>query len=276
MGNRRWKEWPKRFCSALNSTGGVVGAVGLGLSALGATVSAPIVLTFGGVTLGGALIYAVWQGIPPNCYSAPYHVGRSFRLEDLPQFYPPLLKLGIVGISKSGKSTFLQHARQQRPTDTRTNKICAVVITLQTTPPSFVALLDGDGQQLSQQFVIAANCDFLLVFLDHNEGDSAVAKSKERVEEHERFLQQLAFHLKERSHLRNIHFLLNKRDLWERSRSAEELRAWLENHVTAWRNTSLAETITSDSHSNTFAEDITKVLSKISDQAKLTCRRNKN
>jgi len=263
---RRWKTWPQRFGKALTETGGVVGLVGIGISAVGATVATPIVIGVGGATVGGALVYAACRGIPPKMLSATDLVGIIIPLEALDRIDPPILKLGIVGYTQSGKSTFLKNALQKVPEVERTDKVYAVVITLQTSPPTYVALLDGDGEQLPQQFEVAENADFLLVFVDHNYGDDTTAKSKARIGEHNSFLKQLEFYIKKREPLPRLHIVLNKRDLWEKSKNANDLQEWFSDHVRQWKKVRIAENITSDVHSNMLSNDVNKIIHHIREQ----------
>lgn len=263
---RRWKTWPQRFGKALTEAGGVVGLVGIGISAVGATVAAPVVIGVGGATVGGALVYAACRGIPPKMLSAMELVGTIIPLEVLDRIDPPILKLGIVGYTQSGKSTFLKNALQEVPEVERTSKVYAAILTLQTSSLTYVALLDGDGEQLPQQFEVAENADFLLVFVDHNYGDDKTAKSKVRIGEHDRFLKQLEFYIKRREPLPRLHIVLNKRDLWEKSKNADDLQEWFSDHVSQWERVCIAENVTSDVHSNMLSNDVNKIIRHIREQ----------
>lgn len=267
MSQRRWNTWPKRFGKALTDTGGVVGIVGIGISAVGATVAAPIMIGVGGVTICGALIYAGCKGIPPKMLSAAELVGTYVPLQALENIHPNILKLGILGYTQSGKTTFLKHALQQMPDKVRTSKVYAAILALQITPVTYVALLDGDGEQFAQQFEVAEQADFLLVFVDHNHSDDKVGRSKERIEDHDRFLKQLEFHISRRKPLSRLHIVLNKRDLWEKSKNSIELKEWFEDHVQQWKKANIAKEITSEVHSNLISGDIGKILRHISEMA---------
>lgn len=267
MSRRQWKKWPSRFGKALADTSGVVGLVGVGITAVGATVAAPVVLALGGATIGGAVVYAGYRGIPPKMLVASELAGSNVSLDALKDIDPPILKLGIVGYTQSGKTTFLKQSLQKSPKTTRTSKVYAAIMALQTSPTVYVALLDGDGEQLPQQFEVAERADFLLVFMDHNQGDKKVAKSKERIEEHDRFLKQLEFHIKKGGTHARIHVVMNKRDLWEQSKSADELLKWFGGHVNQWERVGVAAEITSDVHSNIIAADIGKVIRLITESA---------
>ena len=267
MPRRKWSDWPCRFGKALTDTGGVVGLVGLGISAVGATVAGSVVLAIGGVTAGGALVYAACRGIPPKMLSAAELVGTDVPLRMLEAIDPPILKLGVVGTTQAGKTTFIQKALHRPPGTTRTNKVYAAVLALQTSPTRYIALLDGDGEQFPQQFEVSENADFLVVFVDHNQSDDGVAKSKDRLDEHDRFLKQLEFHIRRRGKLSRLHLLLNKRDLWERSKGAAELEQWLASHAQRWQNANMATETTLGIHSNMVVDDIGSVVRLIAEGA---------
>lgn len=267
MPRRKWNTWPTRFGKALTETSGIVGLAGIAISAAGAIFAAPVILGAGGVTIGGALLYAGYRGIPPELKSASELVGTSVPIQVLDEIDHPILKLGIVGSSQSGKTTFLQQVLQQPPETTRTHKVYAAIVALQTTPVTYIALIDGDGEQFAHQFEVVENADFILIFLDHNLGDANVAKSKERIDEHDRFIKQLEFHLKQRKQIARVHLVLNKRDLWEKSKSSDELQDWFNTHVNSLKHASYADVVTSGFHSNIIAADIGRIMRIISEEA---------
>ncbi len=88
-----------------------------------------------------------------------------------------------------------------------------------------------------------------------------------RLEEHDRFIQQLEFYMRRRPPFKHLHLVLNKRDLWERSRKADELRDWLTTHALHLKEVNIASNITSDAHSNLIATDIGKVVRQITERA---------
>jgi len=56
-----------------------------------------------------------------------------------------------------------------------------------------IDLLDGDGKQHTQQFVIIEKADLLIIFFDHNETDNKNQVVKKRLLEHEEFFEQIIF-----------------------------------------------------------------------------------
>jgi len=267
MLKRQWKQWPSLTKKALNDTGSFTGLAGIGLGIAGVSLATPILLIIGGCTIGGTLLYAGYRGIPPKMLSAS-NIDGQISLSELETISPPILKIAIVGYTQAGKTTFLQNALQRPPHTNRTSYTSATILSLQTTPITYVALLDGDGEQLHQQFEIAKFADFLLVIVDHNLSDTKVAKSKKREEEHDNFLQQLLFKLQSNDKINKVHLILNKRDLWQKSKSSTDLEAWFNSHVDQWQSANIAIEVTSDIHSNNESSDISKVISHIIESSK--------
>jgi len=131
---------------------------------------------------------------------------------------------------------------------------------------TYVALLDGDGGQLFQQFEIAKNADFLLVFVDHNDGDDETRRSMERITDHDMFLKQLESVLKDREPLSRLHLVLNKQDLWQKSKSAKELQEWFLEHARQWERIGIAKNITYDIHSNKSPSDVSQIIQHIREE----------
>lgn len=213
-------------------------------------------------------MYAAIRGVPPKMRQASEFVGQNVSLETLQSINPPILKLGIVGYTQSGKTTFLKQALQQITETNRTSNVYATILTLQTSPTKYIALLDGDGEQFPQQYQVAADADILIVLVDHNQGNNMTEKSLDRIEDHNRFLKQLEYYIRSNKPLEKLHLIMNKRDLWESSTNSKELREWFENHVNDWKRSNIAKEVTSSIHSNLIANDMTKINRYIIESAK--------
>ncbi|WAF75210.1 GTPase domain-containing protein [Aeromonas dhakensis] len=237
----------------------VFGLIGIAISAVGTTISAPNVLYAGFATVFFAVIIAAYCSFPPKLKSASEFVGHDISIDVLHDIFPPILKVGIIGSTQSGKTTFLRQVLQQDSETTRTNKVYASIVALQTTPTKYIALLDGDGEQFSQQFKVAEHADLLLIFLDHSLGSVSTQKSKNRIEEHDKFIKQLIFHIKN-GRIKRAHVLLNKRDLWEATDDASELKQWFEAHIEQLRTLGSIEFVTFDYHSNLISSDVGKIM----------------
>ena len=214
----------------------------------------------------GAPILAAYRSFPERLLSVPSLATsqRQITLEQLHQLDTPVVILGTVGETQSGKSTFLQHALDRPPDTEKTTRIEVRIIPVpNAVPQMFCALVDADGRQLSQQFDVCDHVDLLFVFLDHNSSDRNAALSRQRLSSHDSFLFQLRSRLtREGGKMpHHIHFVLNKRDLWEPDIGIREfLGSWFCEIIEAWRNYGMASQITSSHHSNWDAHDVRSML----------------
>ncbi len=81
------------------------------------------------------------------------------------------------------------------------------------------------------------------------------------------FLGHLRGHLLNHGHvLETMMFLLNKRDLWERSNDPDQLRKWERDIAETWKNSALAKRVEFAEHSNLIPTDITKFALSLREQ----------
>ncbi|HMU05634.1 MAG TPA: GTPase domain-containing protein, partial [Saprospiraceae bacterium] len=171
------------------------------------------------------------------------------------------------GASESGKSTLVKRLISQPPENVRTSEVYATVFVLQSVPQKYVALIDGDGSQYYQQFKVAEYASSLIILLDHNISDKKIETNIDRIKEHDNFLYQLEAILKKDnklSSLKYIHFLLNKRDLWENATDVKTLENWFSDVTTRWKNFGFSIDITSTHYSNKFPDDLVTLINLIS------------
>lgn len=262
---RRWGSWPKRFGEQANATSGIFALGGAGVTAGGLIFAAPVIAAGGVVLLAGTAVWCAVKAVPPEQRSPADAVGdRIDDLSALAQFEPPLRRVGFVGASKAGKTTLLMHVIQQpAPINTRTDDPYAVVSALVGKPSQFFALIDAAGQQFGQQFKVADESERLIVCLDHTADDHDPAADQQRLQEHDAFLKQMLGHLKTRGRMpTEMHFLLNKRDLWENGQDRTVLESWFDGQVAQWARMP-GTRVTSSRHSNFKAEDTTAFIARL-------------
>jgi hypothetical protein len=272
---RRWGHLPRRIAHELNGLSGVAGAGGT-ITAVGALSilagTAGLVVSGIGVALAvGAAGYAVYRAIPPKLRRPEEVVGIRITLSELETIHPVIPRLSIVGLSQSGKTTLRRSLALGTELIGRTQEISAQVLSLNTSPPIYVAVLDGSGERYAQQFKIAELCDLLCVVFDHNKSDVDPAVDDARLSDHDAFLKQIGHHLDEsRSDKKKwIHFLFNKRDLWERTASdqREKFRRFQDEQVQKWQYGARAIMITHDPHSNTVMADVSRFMALLKERS---------
>lgn len=262
MSRRKWSSWPSRFAREIESTSGAVGLLSGLATMTGLVVAAPMATAIGGVGLLGAIIFAGRQSIPPKMRLAAHSLGEQISLLQLAEIDPPPFKLAVVGASQSGKSTFLS-AAQHSPSPNRTNRIYAEILMLPGNPATYVALLDADGAEFIQQFEILKEADLIFIFVDHNATPNFSGKSDERLKEHDVFIRQVKSAIKRRKILPDVHFLINKRDLWQSGSDAPELTSWYERHVEGLGDGNYALNFSCSMHSNWQTNDLTALMALI-------------
>jgi len=248
------------------------GAILTATAALGfdirSNVWAAIASIVGLVIMGAPLLWALWRARPPELLDASNLVGTELEVHQLDNVYQPLPKLGVVGPVEVGKSTLVNNLRQKPAPGERTQVVRAYVTSFQTTPTRYLAIVDGGGDPLAQQFNVAAPADVLFIVLDHNLSDEEETVDRGRVNSCKYFAQQLRGYLRtERSNnpVGWVHVLMNKRDLWENAPRSDQqqIQELLEEEVAAWQNSNLTQRVTSTPYSNSYTGDVNTLLDKL-------------
>lgn len=261
---RRWAQWPKRISHELNGLSGVAGLGGVALGAGGlsflAGTAAFVFTGLGAVVVVGATSYAAYKAIPPSMRRAEDLVGQFVELNELDNIHPALKKLSIIGQSQAGKTTLKNRLAFDRMPVRRTQNISAYIASLQTAPPTYIAILDGDGDRYSQQFILAEKCDLLCIVVDHNKSDAATLIDSLRTADHQSFLKQVKHHLDQAGVARKswVQLLINKRDLWrtEPKSDQDKLVAIFASEAEEFQRGKYAEHVESQVHSNDIAHDV--------------------
>ena len=225
-------------------------------------------LTFGGIGLAlGAFGYAVYKAIPRAMHNAHDLVGQSVVLSELPNIYPALKTLAILGPSRSGKTTLKNRLQFKTPEQKRTTSVTATIVAIPTNPVSYLAVLDGGGEKLSQQFKIAEPADFLCLVVDHNTTDSSSEICKERQEETVKFMSQIREHLTETECDKKtwICILANKRDLWGRLGDAKKtaFTEFVDAETEKWGNGNYSKSVSMRRHSNENVDDVSTFMDEL-------------
>lgn len=261
MAKRNWKAWPKEFKSKLDATNSIIGISSAGIGGVGLIVSQPVVA---GLGFGAAVLVAAWSAVTsfPVKLISPEHYLHQ-KIDDfslIGTFDPNLTLVGFVGPSRAGKTTLLNYINYEvESVQERTDNIYFVVSLNSGNPNLYYGILDGAGQQYYQQFQIVGKSDIAYIFLDHSSVRDSMSVDFDRLKEHEAFLNQLSGYLrKEKKQLKSLHFILNKKDLWETSPQRVDLESWLDNQVGRWKEFSNFP-ITKSYHSNFVTADKLKL-----------------
>jgi len=270
-GRRRWSRWPSRIASELNGMSGVAGVGGTAMGVAGwagvAGTTATVLMSGGAALAVGAVGYAVYKAVPPVLRTPEDVVGHTIDLSELDDVDPPVLRLAVVGPTKAGKTTLKARLSFKGTPDERTQKVTAYVVSVPSNPPRYVAILDGGGERLAQQFKISEPADCLCLILDHNISDTDTTIDDERLKEHTEFLTQIRYHLKDARGPRKkwIEILINKRDLWEQASDEQKdaFKQFYVEEVGKWSADLFSDSVASNPHSNEIPDDIGRFMSQL-------------
>ena len=180
-------------------------------------------------------------------------VGKELPLTVLKDIHVAVPTLCIVGRQSAGKTTLKQAIPNLSADLVRTQIISAFIVPLAINPIQYVAILDGNGSIYSQQFKIAKRTDMICVVLDHNELSTDSAVDDIRLDSQVELLLQLRHFFEQfrTSRASRIHFLLNKRDLWQTADQASQtkLRAFVTAEAEKWKDGRWANEVSMSEHS---------------------------
>lgn len=259
---RRWDTYITRVFEEFD--GKKKAASGAG-ALVGVFLGGPVGAAIGVGAGAGFFGYCMYKAWPAKLTEATSLVGQKLSLSKLNDLNPAPRRVGSVGVSHAGKTTLNSHiSSKSAPKNERTEEVHARISVLPLNPPTVYALIDGAGQQYSQQFSIFDEVEFLIICMDHNASDTLSVIDFARLTEQENFIMQLLGNMRRTGkHPSRVHFLLNKRDRWANDEKAHELRSWFSQIIIKWQNIPNLN-LTHDEHSNFDAQDIVKVVGLIS------------
>lgn len=258
---RRWRDWPGRFFEEVEKSKKAIAGAGIVGGAVGATAGGPVGAAFGSIgstfiSIGVCLVKAR----PVQLVEAVTLIGQDIALKRLKTLTPQLRRVGSIGVSEVGKTTLQSHlCDRNAPPNVRTEELIARISALPINPPQMYALIDGAGQQYSQQFDVFGESELLIICLDHSPGEKELNYRQFRLDQQSDFMDQLLGHARNtHKYPARIHFLLNKRDCWSDGGDAAAMRTWFSDIVQPWRYLPGLH-ITTAEHSNFIAQDIISV-----------------
>jgi GTPase SAR1 family protein len=234
--------------------------------------TAPVAL---GVTVAGGLLglggiaAVLYRSIPRKKVSASDYSNKTITIDQLIDLHPPILKIGIIGDTQAGKTTLIKRILQKIPQKGTTIGVSAYIAALQTNPINYIALMDGQGQEFSDQFKVASPADLLIVVMDHNISHTEISTDPERTRDTLKFQKQLIGHMRSEKRKANkprLYILANKRDLWQKQAPNDlaSFRAFIREIVIEWEKSNLIEGGVIDiEHSNLSPDDIARLLEMI-------------
>lgn len=131
-------------------------------------------------------------------------------------------KISIIGLSNSGKITFINRLTHKSASQTRTQGILGKILCIDDRKLCFI---DISGESLAQQMISIGLADFIILVIDHSESSKSILIKNNRISETKNLLQKIEDHI-ETNNLQAVIpsiVLINKQDLWAKTKKREEL-----------------------------------------------------
>ena len=140
--------------------------------------------------------------------------GRLLDFKDIKKL-KTTKKIALIGLSSSGKTTFINKLGHLHSTNIRTQEISGKIIKLKGKELCFI---DISGEKLVQQFQVLEFADVIIFIVDHSDSNSAKIK-RSRIDNTKKLLKTLKDHWDSLEHKKTIPsiVLINKKDLWIRA-----------------------------------------------------------
>ena len=143
-------------------------------------------------------------------------------------------RVALIGLSSTGKTTFINKLGHRHPTNARTQEISGKIIKLKGKALCFI---DISGEKLVQLFQVIEYADIIIFIVDHSDSNSGKLK-RSRIDETKKLLNTLKDHwdsLENKKSIPSI-VLINKKDLWKKAKSNDQCQ-FLQEYKTTLYNT---------------------------------------
>jgi len=131
-------------------------------------------------------------------------------------------KVALIGLSNSGKTTFLNRLNHCSPSEIRTQEINGKILAIENEKICFI---DISGENYVQQFKAIELADFIIFMVDHSENSESIIIARNRINSTKELLNRIKDHLTANEFNKKIPtiILINKKDLWSKSKKYDEL-----------------------------------------------------
>lgn len=273
--NRNWGEFGENFSNNFNGMGVFITVTSGFLTAVSGFLVATEIVSNNGLYFSAinllictlSLIWIICKSWPNSYLSLNDFQGHLVPIADINKIKPVPFTIGLIGRSKTGKTTFLHKISHIRNRLTRTSQIYTNIIDLPThlNPNGKLIIIDGDGKQFNQQFNIMSLVDILIIFFDHNDSSDNVKLNRGRLKNHKEFIEQVISNLKNSQNLKHIHLVINKFDLWGGTEENQYIIDWgTKIQSTLEESCEDIKVTTSHTHSNNIQDSIAEILENIS------------
>ena len=261
---REWNLLLPNFKSNVGFSG--LFALGVTLLLFGINNNSLTFITLGIVFATLIILVFVISSLPPKKLNSAKEVGNIIELTEIDKYHPRIMRLGVLGVSSTGKTTFANGLRSKPMPNRRTQTLSVKIFSTNNNPNKYIGIIDGPGNLTSDQFQVLKNSEVIIVMLDHNSSREEISVNQSRLDLQKQFL----FQLKNYIHRNNLEpqkilLVLNKKDLWNQLSDADKdsLTNWFENEVQDWENGNYSKVVLSTKHSNWNSQDCFEVINKL-------------
>ncbi len=193
-------------------------------------------------------------------------INKNIDIIKIGHLYPKPKLIGIIGISNAGKSTLINKIRQSNNIPKRTTSNTCFIILDRNKHNSYLAILDGPGDNFPNQTEIIAKSDILILMVDHNLNESEIGVDNQRISKLTDYnFQYKNSIVKEGREIMQVHLLLNKKDQWDNNDDITvlELTNWFNAEAEKFRQVPLIKSVTFQFHSNYNQDCVNNLLKHI-------------
>lgn len=276
MSQRYWKDFPKKLRIGFGQASPYIGilsillSISLAVDNLKVTGGTPLpekLFIIPSFLLLLVLIIVAMKAIPPYTNPAKL-IDKKMKVNSLENLHPKLiLKIGILGTSRVGKSTLLNNLREAAEESQVTQEVYCYITSISNKDKELhIALIDGSGSFFAHQFQVSTPADILIVLIDHNAETNEPVLDKSRLEEQSAFFKQIrAYFSFNEMRIKWTHILLNRRDIWEKMSKVDKdfLESFMLEEESEWKKSNLCNEVTHAKHTNKNPNDIYLLKNKI-------------
>lgn len=263
---RFFGEWATRVGAFLTGPAGILSTVFSLLAIVGlGSIEIPKIWAI------YAAIAALFALLILTAPKARYYPGdltnRRLELKQLEGILREFKKIGVLGNSFTGKSTFVGAVSNIPHDDKQSERPYAVMVAMPHGPrTNYIALIDTVGKEYPSQVQAMSDADGLLIFVDNDPGSTSHDVESDRARSH--------FDISERNivpslralerEFRFILVVLNKSDLWQHDEDAKNAMTALGERIVAEiRKVDIKVPVAVMRHSSLSAKDNAALVGKI-------------
>ena len=218
----------------------------------------------------GTVGWIAWASKPRGYLHPGDNLNKRLTISELDHMLTEVPRIGLMGSSSVGKSTFLSRAGHLETPNRETEAPYAVIVAApDRRPTKYLALVDTVGREYPSAAQIMSTCDAVIVFLDNSAASDDETLRNARVQKHKDIVvSNISPSLAAAPKCRFVLVLANKADLWENDERKSQRMAGLAAEIRGILSEMLPGKAIGiiEKHSNLRSEDVTRALRLVEGQ----------